>query len=418
VINQKQIALTSLSLLLTGLTITQQACGQNTASTQNSASQGNGNLASVETKEPNSAYKPAFAGQTRIAGVKTTTPYEGKVLTEALKSPWGITSLPDGRLLITQKEGTMRIVTPTGQVGEPITGLPKVNTSGQGGLLGVRVDPDFATNRMVYWVFSDPTPEGNLTAVAKGKLSADEKTIENATVIYQATPAYKGNLHYGGRILIAKDGNLIISTGERSDLVTRPQAQSLNSGLGKVIRITKEGKPASGNPFAGQAGARPELYSYGHRNVQSLAFNPATGDLWEGEFGPRGGDEINRIQPGKNYGWPTITYGIEYAGPKVGAGIQQQDGLEQPVYYWDPSVSPSGMTFYSGNNVPEWNNNLFVGTLSGMHIARLVIENNKVVGEERLLADQYQRFRDITQGKDGALYAITDQGRLYRIDKK
>ncbi|WP_293871345.1 PQQ-dependent sugar dehydrogenase [Spirosoma sp.] len=385
------------------------ACGQPTAGSS---------TASVETKAPNSAYKSAFAGQTRIAATKTTTPYEGKVLTEALTSPWGITSLPDGRLLVTQREGSMRIVTTAGKVSDPITGLPAVNSSGQGGLLGVRVDPDFATNRMVYWVFSEPLSDGNLTAVAKGKLSADEKKIENATVIYRATPAYKGNLHYGGRILIDKQGNLVISTGERSDLVTRPQAQSLNSGLGKVIRITKDGKPASGNPFVGRADARPELYSYGHRNVQSLAFHPVTGDLWEGEFGPRGGDEINRIQPGKNYGWPTITYGIEYSGQKVGEGIQQKDGLEQPVYYWDPSVSPSGMTFYSGNNVPEWNNNLFIGTLSGMHVLRLVIENNKVVGEERLLSDQLQRFRDITQGKDGALYAVTDQGRLYRIDKK
>ncbi|GAB3951137.1 PQQ-dependent sugar dehydrogenase [Spirosoma harenae] len=377
-----------------------------------------GQSASVETKNPNSDYKSAFSGQTRIAGVKSSTNYEGKVLTETLQKPWGIYSLPDGRLLVTEKEGTMRIVTTAGKVSEPITGLPKVNSSGQGGLLGVRPDPDFAKNRMIYWVFSDPTADGNLTAVGKGKLSADEKKIEGATTIYQATPAYKGNLHYGGRILFDKSGNLFISTGERSDKVTRPQAQSLNSGLGKVIHITKDGKPVSGNPFANQADARPELYSYGHRNVQSLAINPATGDLWEGEFGPRGGDEINLIKPGKNYGWPTITYGIEYSGEKVGEGIQQKDGLEQPVYYWDPSVSPSGMTFYSGDVIPEWKNNLFVGTLSGMHIARLVIKDNKVVGEERLLVDEHQRFRDITQGKDGALYAITDGGRLYRIFKK
>ncbi len=408
----------SLLTLLAGLSLTLGACGQNMATTSNVPAQAGGSQAPVETKAPNSDYKPAVVGQTRIAGVKSATPYEGKVLTEALKSPWGITSLPDGRLLITEREGTMRIVTATGQVSEPITGLPKVNSAGQGGLLGVRVDPEFATNRMVYWVFSEPRPDGNLTAVAKGKLSANEKTIDNATVIYRATPAYNGTLHYGGRILIGPDGNLTISTGERSDLVTRPQAQSLNSGLGKVIRITKDGQPSPGNPFAGQSNARPELYSYGHRNVQGLAFHPVTGDLWENEFGPRGGDELNRIQPGKNYGWPTITYGIEYAGPKVGAGIQQQNGLEQPVYYWDPVVSPSGMTFYSSDAIPEWKNNLFIGSLSGMHLLRLVIENNKVVGEERLLDDQYQRFRDVTQGNDGALYAITDQGRLYRVFKK
>ncbi|WP_420149382.1 PQQ-dependent sugar dehydrogenase [Spirosoma sp.] len=372
----------------------------------------------VETKEPNSSYKPAFTGQTRVASAKSTTSYEGKVLTEGLKSPWGITSFPDGRLLITEKEGTLRIASQDGKLSDPISGIPKVNSSGQGGLLGVRLDPAFEKNRMVYWVFSEPLPDGNLTAVAKGKLSPDEKKIEGATVIYRATPAYKGNLHYGGRILFDKQGNLIISTGERSDKVTRPQAQSINSGLGKVIRITTDGKPAAGNPFAGQAGARPELYSYGHRNVQGLAFHPVTGDLWENEFGPRGGDEVNRIQPGKNYGWPTITYGIEYSGAKVGDAIQQKEGLEQPIYYWDPSVSPSGMTFYSGDQIPEWKNNLFIGTLSGMHIVRLVIENNRVTGEERLLSGEYQRFRDITQGKDGALYAITDQGRLYRIFKK
>ncbi len=378
-----------------------------------------GTLAPVETKPANTTYAPAFTGQTRIAGIQTTTGYGGTVLTESLQSPWGITSLPDGRLLITQKGGTMRIVTTSGQVSEPITGLPAVNASGQGGLLGVRVDPAFATNRMVYWVFSENSANGNATAVAKGMLSADEKTIQNATVIYRALPAYSGTLHYGGRILIDNAGNLIISTGERSDLVTRPQAQSLNSALGKVIRITKDGQAASGNPLAGQSGALPEIYSYGHRNVQGLAFHPVTGELWEAEFGPLGGDEVNRIQAGKNYGWPTITYGLEYSGQTIGAGIQQQSGMEQPVYYWDPVVSPSGMTFYTGDNMPEWKNNLFLGGLSGMHIVRLVINSdNKVVGEERLLAGEQQRFRDITQGTDGYLYAITDQGRLYRIGRK
>ncbi len=375
-------------------------------------------LAPVETKQPNSNYKPAFTGQTRIAGVKTTTAYEGKVLSEKLDKPWGITSLPDGRLLITEKRGTLRIASLDGTLSEAITGLPKVNADGQGGLLGLTIDPAYTNNRLVYWTFSENTPDGNLTAVAKGKLSADEKTIEDARVIYRATPAHKSSLHYGGRILFDKTGNIFISTGERSDLETRPQAQYLNSALGKVIRITPEGKPAPGNPFEHTSNARPELYSYGHRNVQGLAFHPVTGDLWEAEFGPRGGDELNRIQPGKNYGWPVITYGIEYAGPKVGDGIQQKEGMEQPVYYWDPVISPSGMTFYSSDVIPEWKNNLFIGGLSSTHIARLVIENNKVVGEERLLSGEAQRFRDITQGKDGALYAVTDQGRLYRIGRK
>ena len=270
---------------------------------------------------------------------------------------------------------------------------------------------------MIFWTFSENTPQGSQTAVAKGKLSEDEKTIEKAQVIYRATPAHKSTFHYGGRILFDKTGNIIFSTGERGDDVTRPQAQFLNSSLGKIIRITPDGKAASGNPFANRTDARPELYSYGHRNVQGLAINPATGDLWEAEFGPRGGDEINLIEPGKNYGWPIITYGIEYAGPKVGDSIQQKEGMQQPVYYYDPVISPSGITFYSSDVIPEWKNNLFISALSGMHIARLIIKDNKVVGEERLLADKSQRFRDITQGKDGALYAISDQGRLYRIGK-
>jgi glucose/arabinose dehydrogenase len=374
-------------------------------------------LAPVETKAPNTDYKPAFAGQTRIAGVKTNAAYSVKVLTEGLQSPWGITSLPDGRLLITEKGGTMRIASQDGKLSAAITGLPEVNSKGQGGLLGLTIDPDFKNNRMVYFSFSEKMPDGNLTAVGKGRLSDDEKKIENAQTIYRATPAFPSNLHYGGRVIFDKNGYLFVSTGERSDIESRPQAQFLNSALGKVLRITKDGKPAPGNPFEKQAGARPEIYSYGHRNVQGLAINPATGDLWESEFGPRGGDEINLIKPGINYGWPTITYGIEYAGPKVGEGITQKAGMEQPVYYWDPVLSPSGIIFSSSNAIPEWKNNLFVTGLNGNHISRLVIKNNTVVGEERLLAGEKQRWRDITEGKDGALYAVTDQGRLYRIGK-
>lgn len=372
----------------------------------------------VETRAPNSDYKPAFPGQTRIGSVRTTAQYEGKIISRDLKRPWGITSLPDGRLLITEKEGSMVIATPGGQLMQPITGIPAVNSGGQGGLLGVTVDPQFSTNRMIYWVFSESVTGGNVTAVGKGSLSADEKRVENATVIYRATPAYPNSMHFGGRILVDASGNLFVSTGERSDLATRPQALDLNSGFGKVIRITKNGQPATGNPFIGRSGARPEIYSYGHRNPQGLAFHPETGDLWESEMGPRGGDELNLIQPGKNYGWAAITYGIEYSGSKISNGKTQEAGMEQPVYYWDPVLSPSGMTFYSGNNMTEWKNNLFICGLNSNHIARLVIRNNKVTGEERLLADQGQRFRDITQGKDGALYAVTDEGRLYRIAKK
>jgi glucose/arabinose dehydrogenase len=372
----------------------------------------------VETIAPNTSYKPAFTGQTRIGSVTTdASSYKATVITSALTSPWGVTGLPDGRLLVTEKAGTMRIVTAAGVVSAPITGLPAVNPAGQGGLLGVCLDPDFATNRLVYWSFAEARPGGNLTAIGKGRLATDERTIESAAVIYRAEPAYAGTLHYGGRVVFDRTGNLIISTGERSDLATRPQAQVVTSALGKVIRITKDGQPAPGNPTFSQAGARPELYSIGHRNPQGLAVHPTTGDLWQSEHGPRGGDELNHVRAGANYGWPTITYGIEYSGEPIGGAMQQSTGLEQPVYYWDPVISPSGMAFYTGNRVAGWQNNLFIGALSGQHIARLVIDNNKVIGEERLLASEGQRFRDVTQGTDGALYAVTDQGRLYRLDR-
>ncbi|MES3019020.1 MAG: PQQ-dependent sugar dehydrogenase [Bacteroidota bacterium] len=408
-----------LPILITAAALLLSACGSSVTGVNSSGSDSvssDSASASVETKAPNSSKTPSFAGQTRIASVKTTSAFESKVLTSELKSPWGIASLPDGKLLITEKGGTMKIVTPTGAVSPALSGIPAVDSKGQGGLLGVTIDPAFAQNRMVYWAFSEPVSGGNHTSLAKGKLSADEKSIENATVIYRATPAYNGDKHYGGRVIFDNSGNLLLSTGERSDKVTRPQAQDPKSGLGKVIRLTTDGKPAAGNPTIDQA--RPEIYSYGHRNVQGLAIHPVTGDIWEGEFGPRGGDEINLVQPGKNYGWPTITYGIEYSGETIGAGITQKDGLEQPVYYWDPVISPSGMTFYKGTSIPEWENNLFIGALSGMHIARLVIENNKVTGEERLLSGENQRFRAVIQGTDGALYAITDQGRLYWVGKK
>ncbi|HMF72556.1 MAG TPA: PQQ-dependent sugar dehydrogenase, partial [Flavitalea sp.] len=316
-------------------------------------------LPPVETQPPNTNYKYAFKGQTRAAGALTRSPWEARILTDKLKFPWAVAVLPDGRFLITQKLGQMRIATMKGDLSEPITGLPEVNAADQGGLLGIALDPAFSKNRIVYWAYSENKGEINVTAVAKGKLAANEKTIENVIVIYRAEPAYKGTIHYGGRLLFDKTGNLFLTTGERAHLQTRHQAQQLNSGLGKVIRITKDGKPAPGNPFMANKDVRQEIYSYGHRNVQGIAISPATGDLWEHEFGPRGGDELNLIKPGKNYGWPIITYGTEYSSRKIGDSIQQKPGMEQPVYYWDPVVSPSGMIFYTGNNMPEWKNNLF-----------------------------------------------------------
>jgi len=372
----------------------------------------------VETEKPNTNYKPAFDGQTRIASVITTTPYETTVITDKLSSPWAVTSLPDGRLAITEKAGTMRISTPTGQLSDPIAGFPEVDDRSQGGLLDITSAPDFETSRILYFTLAEKTSQGSLTAVGKGKLSADEKQIENFEIIYRAIPYYDNSMHFGSRIVFDSKGNIFLSTGERSDMETRPKAQTLDNGYGKIIHITPHGTPVAGNPFVNTQGALPEIYSYGHRNGQGLAIHPVTQELWLSEMGPRGGDEINLIKPGRNYGWPTITYGIEYSGETIGEGITQKEGMEQPVYYWDPVLSPSGMTFYSSSEIPEWQNNLFIGGLSSKHIVRIVLENNRVVGEERLLANENQRFRDITEGKDGALYAVTDEGRLYRIAKK
>jgi glucose/arabinose dehydrogenase len=374
-------------------------------------------LPPVETKSPNSDYKPAFSGQTRIEGVKTTTPYKVEKIADNLGAPFAIVTMPDGRLMVTIKSGYAEILTPDGQIVKKITGFPDVVNEGQGGLLDVAFDPDFANNKMMYWSFSEKYPPGNLTAVAKGKLNEDAGKVENPTVIFEATPALNSNLHFGSRLAFDKDGNLFVSAGERSILEGRAQAQKLESHLGKVFKITKDGKPAPGNPFLNQANAMPEIYSYGHRNPQGLAINPETGELWEAEFGPLGGDEINIIHAGKDYGWPVITYGLEYSGKKIGDAIQQKEGMEQPVYYWDPVISPSGICFYEGNAIPEWKNNLFVASLSGQHLDRLVIKDNKVVGEERLLADKDQRIRDVTYLND-MLFAITDNGDIYRISKK
>src|SRR6185369_3038817 len=386
----------------------------------NNAGAGNNNadsLAPVETKTPNSNYKPAFSGQTRIRSVKTATPYNVEKIAAKLGPPFAIVAMPDGRLMVTLKAGYMEIHDKNGALVKKITGFPAVVSAGQGGLLDVAFDPNFASNKIIYWSFSEEFDPGNLTAVAKGKLNEAAGTVENISVIFRATPALNSNLHFGSRLVFDKDGNLFVSAGERSILEGRAQAQKLNAGLGKVFKITTDGKPAPGNPFLNKAGAMPEIYSYGHRNPQGLAINPATGELWEAEFGPRGGDEINIIHAGKDYGWPVITYGIEYSGEKIGDAIQQKAGMEQPVYYWDPVISPSGICFYSGDAIPEWKNNLFIAALSGQHLDRLVINNNKVIGEERLLVDKNSRFRDVTY-LNNMLYAITDDGDIYRISKK
>ncbi len=410
-------------LLIVLMLVYSASCANNNGSFNNNDADTTNNdadttgSAPVETKSPNSNYKPAMSGQTRIGGVKTNTPYKVEKIADKLGAPFAIVAMPDGRLMVTIKSGYAEIHDATGKLVKKITGLPAVVYEGQGGLLDVAFDPNFTSNKMMYWSYSEKYGGGNITTVAKGKLNEAAGKVENVSVIFRATPATNGNLQYGSRLVFDKEGNLFVSVGEKYTPENRLQAQQLNSYLGKIVKITTDGKPASGNPFLNKAGALPGIYSYGHRNPEGTDINPVTGELWEAEFGPRGGDEINIIHPGKNYGWPVITYGIDYSGEKLGAGIQQQAGMEQPLYYWDPSISPSGICFYKGDAIPEWKNNLFLAALSGQHVDRLVIKNNKVVGEERLLTDKNNRFRDITY-LNNMLYTITDDGDIYRISKK
>jgi aldose sugar dehydrogenase len=371
----------------------------------------------VETNRPNTDFKPAFEGQTRISGIKTTTTYTTSVVTNKLSEPWGIDVLPNGDLVVTEKTGSLRIVKSDGTLGPAIKGFPDINSGGQGGLLDIAISPNFETDRMLYFTLSLRSSLGSVTAVGKGRLSEDQTSLTDFKVIYEATPYFNGVGHYGSRIVFDKEGYLFVSTGDRQSLQTRKNAQSLDNGHGKILRITTDGQPAPDNPFIDQADKHREIYAYGLRNTQGLAIHPLTGDLWSNDMGPQGGDELNLIESSKNYGWPIISYGEEYTGQPIGEGLSQKDGMEQPDYYWDPSIAPSGMTFYTSKVIPEWENNLFIGALRGSHIIRLMIKDNKVIGEERLLTDKGERFRDIAMGLNGELYAITDGGILYRIGK-
>lgn len=374
-------------------------------------------LPPVETNPPNATYEPFFAGQTRAPGTATATPYSVTVLSEALSSPWAVTTLPDGRLVITEKAGALRIVSAAGELSQPIGGFPQVDNRGQGGLLDVAPSPDYASSHMLYFTLAEMTSKGSLTAVGRGRLADDESRIEDFEIVWRAIPYFDNSAHFGSRLAFDAEGNLFVSTGERSDLSTRPLAQKLDNGYGKIVHITPDGDPVPDNPFIGQTGVLPEIYAYGHRNVQGLAIHPVTGEVWVSEMGPRGGDELNLIKAGANYGWPVISYGIEYSGAPIPGALTVQEGMEQPVYYWDPVIAPSGITFYTSDVIAEWQNNLFIAGLASQHIARLVIENNRVVAEERLLTGLGQRFRDVGSGLDGALYAVTDEGRLYRIGR-
>ena len=374
----------------------------------------------VETRAPNAAnQQPAFEGQTRAPGVTTRADLTHRIVATGLEHPWGLALMPDGRWLITERPGRMRIVTRQGEVGPPIAGLPAVDARGQGGLLDVAVSPDFRADRLVYWSYAEARTGGNATSVARGRLSEDGARVEQVQVIFRAGPAHEGALHFGGAITFDPQGRLFLTLGERSDREIRPQAQQLDSHMGKVIRINADGAVPADNPFVATPGGRPEIWSLGHRNVQGVAVD-ATGAVWTIEHGTRGGDELNRPRPGGNYGWPVIAYGVEYSGRPINEGVTAREGMEQPVYYWDPVIAPGGMTFYDGAMFPEWEGNLLVAALREKHIARLVIENGRVTGEERLLTDLDQRIRDVAVWPDGAVWAITDEdeGVLVRLSAR
>lgn len=370
----------------------------------------------VETRPANAAnQQPAFPGQTRAPGVRTEVALAHTVVASGLVEPWGLALLPDGRWLVTERPGRLRIITAAGDMGEPITGLPAVDARGQGGLLDVVIGPDFEQDRMIYWSYAEPREGGNATSVARGRLSDDGTSVGTVQVIFRASPTYDGDKHYGSSLAFANDGKLFITLGERSDAPMRPQAQDLGSHMGKTIRINADGSVPSDNPFVGREGALPEIWSLGHRNVQGIAI--AGDEIWTVEHGTRGGDEVNLDRAGLNYGWPDVAYGIEYRGGPINAGLTAREGIEQPVYYWDPSIAPGGMTFYDGAMFPGWQGNLLVAILKDKHIARLVLENGEVVGEERLLTDLGERVRDVAVGPDGAVWAITDEtnGKLVRL---
>ncbi|RAZ68399.1 PQQ-dependent sugar dehydrogenase [Planococcus maitriensis] len=391
------------------------------ATTEESAEEGADESAneSAETEPKVTEFEPAFPEQTRAPAVETETELDEEVVVDGLGVSWGMEEFDANRLLVTQRDSAELLIVDLNEysVSEPIEGTPEVNNEGQGGLLDVTVAPDFDESRMVFLTFSQDVEGGTVTAVGKGALSEDEASLENFEVIFQATPAYDGDLHYGGRIIFDEDGNLFLTTGERSDDPIRERAQDLDAYLGKVIHITQDGEPVDSNPFIEDEDALDGIYSYGHRNIQGIDYNPETGDLWIVEFGPQAGDELNIIEPANNYGWPIVSYGIEYTGELINEGISEHDaqGFVEPRYYWDPTSAPSGMSFYDNDAIPEWENNLFIGGLAPNYIVRVVIEDDIIVGEERLLTEESQRFRDILVTEDGALIASTDGGMIYKI---
>ena len=367
--------------------------------------------APVEQAAPNVPEKqPAFAGQTRAEAVTAKTQLNVTEIATGLNRPWGVALLGGGRFLVSEKAaGRLTIIAADGAK-TPITGTPATDARNQGGMLGVANPGD----GWIYWSYAEPREGGNGTAVARGHLVGSE--MRDVAVIFRMMPTLDSAQHYGGRLVFPKDGTLIVTLGERSILQGRMQAQRLDNHLGKIVRINRDGSVPRDNPFVKTPGAKPEIWTYGNRNVQSAALD-AKGRLWEVEHGPAGGDELNLIARGKDYGWPTIGYGEEYSGKPINENRTQAPDMEQPVYYWDPVIGPSGMVFHSGKGAPEFKGNAFIGGLRVQSLVRLVLQNDRVVGEERLLTDRKERVRDVIEGPAGALYLLTDspEGKLLKV---
>ncbi len=333
-------------------------------------------------------------------------------LTEGLDHPWGLAFLPDGGMLITERSGDLRLFRDGRLESGPVAGVPEVAARGQGGLLDVAVHPDFAENGLIYLSYAGPGEGGASTEVARGRL--DGMALQDVEVIFRATPKSGGTGHFGSRLVFDRDGKLFISLGDRRQI---RESQNLGNHIGTVIRLNDDGSVPEDNPFLGQAGALPEIYSYGHRNVQGMTLHPVSGEIWSHEHGPRGGDELNLVKAGANYGWPVITYGIDYSGAII-TDKTEAPGMEQPIVYWDPSIAPSGMAFYDGDQFPEWQGDLFIGALAHLHLRRLEMEGGQVVGQESLLTGLNERIRDVRNGPDGYLYVLTDSsnGQLLRLE--
>jgi glucose/arabinose dehydrogenase len=331
-----------------------------------------------------------------------------------LEHPWSLAFLPGGDMLVTEREGRLRLIRNGTLLPEPVKGVPKSVVRGQGGLLEVALHPQFAENRLVYLSYAAQGTGGVGTEVARGRLDGD--TLNDVEVIFSVDMKTPGSAHYGGRLAFAPDGTLFITLGDRYSYMK--EAQNPANHLGALIRVRDDGTVPPDNPFVGKPGIRPEIYSYGHRNMQGIAFHPVTGALWTHEHGPRGGDEVNIIKPGANYGWPAITYGIDYSGAII-SDKTEAPGMEQPVIHWTPSIAPSGMAFYSGDKFPDWHGSLFVGALAGTHLRRLTLDGETVLSQEVLLSDLKERIRDVRQGPDGFLYVVTDDaynGAVMRIE--